>query len=166
VGALKSFYSERIRPALRKTAERIGDFLEEATFRLRLAWAVLAGRVPLEVKRRWWNRAVERPVLVDAYDWTTDRLIFSLLVWPPLDAPAHTALYDHDERTRQVKESFGRVCADRAWGVRFETDYGLRWDHARQVWTDSSEAGYAYDGERFGSYARTRAGGAGMPRNA
>jgi hypothetical protein len=31
-----------------------------------------------------------------------------------------------------------------AFSTRLETDYGLRWDHERQVWT--TRDGFAYDG--------------------
>jgi hypothetical protein len=64
-------------------AESVGGFIEEAAFRLVLAFGVLTGRMPRQVERRWWNRAVETPVLVDVFDWTDDRLIFSVLVWAP-----------------------------------------------------------------------------------
>jgi len=40
-----------------------------------------------------------------------------------------------------------------AWSTRFETDYGLRWDHERGVWADSE--GHAYDGERLYGYSRS-----------
>ena len=150
--ALRGLWRGRVVPAWAAFVGALGSFLDEASFRSRLAWHVLVGRVPDAVRLRGWNRATETPVLVDAHDWTTDRLVFSLLVWPPLDAPARAAPYDHDERTRQIKEAFGRVCADRAWSVRFETDYGLRWDHAREVWADSG--GHAYDGQKFKRPAR------------
>jgi hypothetical protein len=135
-------------------ADAFGRFVDETAFRLVLAYDVLAGRVPLERGRRWWSRAVETPVLVDAYGWTDGRLLFSVLVWPPLESSPFDAARDHEERTRQIKESFGRVCADRAWSVRFDTDYGLRWDHERACWVNSSEAGHAYDGARLYDHAK------------
>jgi hypothetical protein len=33
-----------------------------------------------------------------------------------------------------------------AWSTRFDTDYGLRWDHTLRVWTASD--GFAYDGKK------------------
>jgi hypothetical protein len=71
-----------------------------------------------------------------------------------LEADAREAPYAHDRRTREIKEAMGWVCADRAWSTRFETDYGLRWDNARQVWADSSEAGHAHHGARLFDYSR------------
>ena len=150
----QGLWRERLAPALTAFAVRVGDAVEEGAFRLFLAYEVLAGRQPQERRRRYWNRARETPVLIDAYDWTDDRLIFSLLVWPVLDSNIHEAPYAQDERARQVKESFGRVCADLAWSTRFETTYGLEWDPAREVWTDRE--GHAYDGERLFGYSRAR----------
>jgi len=107
---------------------------------------VLMGRVPRRVERRWWNRATETPVLVDVYDWTDDRLIFSVLVWPSLESSAHDADYVCQQRVREVLDTIARGAADKAWSTRWELDYGLRWDHERQVWTGGD--GHAYDGER------------------
>jgi hypothetical protein len=45
-----------------------------------------------------------------------------------------------------VLETIARGAVDMAWSMRFETDYGLRWDHERQVWT--ARDGFAYDGQR------------------
>ena len=33
--------------------------------------------------------------------------------------------------------------AEMAWSTCYEVDYGLRWDHERQVWTAGD--GFAYD---------------------
>lgn len=67
-------------------AGAVGSFLDEAAFRLVLAFDVIAGRKPRRVERRWWNRATEAPVLVDVFDWTDDRLLFSVFVWPSLES--------------------------------------------------------------------------------
>ncbi len=121
--------------------------MEEAGFRASLAYAVLLGHVPLQTEKRPWLRSRECPVLVDVCDWTTDRRIFSLMVWPPLESDAHNASYDHLERVDQVKRAFGDVCVELAWSTRFETDWGLRWDRRRECWVDSS--GFHYDGSRL-----------------
>jgi hypothetical protein len=133
----------------------VGGFLEEAAFRLELAFDVLVGRMARQVERRWWNRALEAPVLVDMFDWTDDRLIFSVLVWPSLESPAAGAPYDHRERVEQVMRTISRGAANRAWSTRYEADYGLRWDPEREVWTAAD--GFAYDGAEL--YAYARAGG-------
>lgn len=133
-------------------ADAVGSFMEEAAFRVMLAGAVLSGRTPVQVERRLWNRATEAPVLVDAFDWSDDRLIFTLLVWPSLESQPREAPYAHERRVREVKESFGKVCQDLAWCTRFETDRGLRWDADREVWIGSD--GYAFDGERLRAYSR------------
>jgi len=131
----------------------------ELIFRLALAFNVLAGRVPLRAERRWWNRALETPVLIDVYDWTDERLIFSVLVWPSLESPPEDAPYDHRERVGAVLQAIARGSAKKAWSVRWEIDGGLQWDADRQVWV--GEDGFAYDGIRFFDYSRANA-----PRNA
>lgn len=64
----------------------LGALLEEAADRLVLAWAVLRGKSPKPVDRRRWNRGAEVPTLIDVHDWITERLLFSILVWPPLES--------------------------------------------------------------------------------
>jgi hypothetical protein len=123
-------------------ADAVGAFLEEAVARTSLAWAVLRGRSPKPVEKRWWNRATETPVLIDVFDWTDERHIFSALVWPPLDAPRDEAHHRHDERVSQVLEVIARGATEMAWSTRWEVDYGLRWDHKRQVWAATD--GFAY----------------------
>ncbi len=124
-------------------ADAVGGFIEELIFRAVLAFDVLAGRKPRQVERRWWNRATETPVLVDVYDWTDERLIFSVLIWPSLESSPEEADHVFHQRVGEVKEAVARGAADKAWCTRFETDYGLRWDHERQVWTAGD--GFAYD---------------------
>ena len=128
-------------------AGAVGDFFEEAGFRVSLAWAVLSGRLPLRAERRWWSRSTETPVLVDVHDWTSDRLLFSVLVWPSLESDPRDADYVYHQRVDEVLEALARGAAEKGWSTLFETDYGLKWDHKREVWTDSE--GHAYDGSRF-----------------
>ena len=47
-------------------ANAVGDFFEEAIFRLALAFHILLGRVPQRTNKRPWIRSVETPVLVVA----------------------------------------------------------------------------------------------------
>jgi len=69
-----------------------------------------------------------------------------VLVWPSLESSVEDATSDHRERVRTVKGATGKGAAEMAWSTRFETDYGLKWDHERQVWT--ARDGFAYDGQR------------------
>ena len=75
----------RIVPVWLAFAGVLSDFFEEAIFRLALTLDVLLGRVPLKTEKRAWLRSRETPALVDVYDWTTDRLLFSVLVLPSLE---------------------------------------------------------------------------------
>ncbi len=142
----------------RAFADALGSFLDEAAFRVVLACRVIAGRLPLEVERRHWNRSVEAPILVHVCDWTDDRRIFSAVIWPPLESSLEDALRGHRVRVDQVKAVIARGAAEMAYSTRFSTDYGLKFDHERQVWTASD--GFAYDaspseGARVGSMSTT-----------
>jgi hypothetical protein len=123
-------------------ANAVGSAIEEAAFRVVLAFKVLAGRVPLRTERRSWSKVVEAPVLVDVYDWTDDRRIFSVLVWPPLEVEPPEAYSLHEERVEEVISAISRGAADKAWCTRWETDHSLRWDPERQVWVAAD--GFAY----------------------
>ena len=131
-------------------ADVVGTFLEEAAFRTTLAWAVLRGRAPKAIEKRPWNRSLETPILVDARDWTDERLIFSILVWPTLEVPVGSyrdAERLKRERAELVKQVIARGAAEKMWSTRFEVDYGLTWDYERQVWEASD--GFAFDGAPF-----------------
>ncbi len=127
----------------RVVRDAVSSAAREAGFRISLAWSVLLGRFPIYRERRWWNRATETPILVDVEDWRDERLLFSILVWPSLESSVPTALRDQETRTRQAKEAFGRACNDLAWTTRFDTDFGLRWDPEREVWTAAD--GFSYE---------------------
>ena len=124
-------------------ANAAGAFMEEAAARVALAWAVLRGKSPKPLQRRTWNRGAETPVLVDAFDWTNDRRVFSVLVWPSLESPPETADDDMRERTEQVLDAIARGASERMWSTRWEIDYGLRWDAKRQVWAGAD--GFQYE---------------------
>jgi hypothetical protein len=147
---LRGFYHDRVVAAIgnlwRAFACALANFLDEAAFRLVLASCVIAGRMPRQEERRWWNRAVEAPVLIDVLDCglTTGASSacscgrrWSLRQMRP---PATT------ESARAVMRTISRGAADMSWSTRFETDYGLKWDHERQVRT--ARDGFAYDGQR------------------
>jgi hypothetical protein len=152
VEVARSFWRARVSPIFRAVLAALASFRHEVAFRSGLAWAVLAGRVPVERSRRWWNRAAEAPVLIDVSDWTDERLIFSVLVWPPLESHAHRAGHDHQARVRDVKEVIERGSSAMAYSTRFDTDYGLRWDAKRGAWVVLD--GHAFDGERLRAYSR------------
>jgi hypothetical protein len=114
-----------------------------------LAWSVLRGRVPREVERRRWVRSIETPVLVEAHDWVEGRLLFSVLVWPSLEEEDPAA---HWERVEQVKRAISRGAAELMWSTEITTDYSLRWNADRAVWT--TEDATSFDGGRFSEYAR------------
>ena len=94
----RRFWRGRVAQVLGALAAAVAAFVGEACFRVELAFDVLAGRVPKVRPRRWWNRNAEPPTLVEVHNWTNDRLIFSVLVWPPLEEPAETKARDHHER--------------------------------------------------------------------
>ena len=143
---------EVVRRLFYRCAFAFGDFLDEAAFRTSLAFDVLRGKVPRQVERRWWNRAAETPVLVDVFDWTDDRLIFSVLVWPSLESSARNAGYAQRDRVEAVTGAIARGAKDKMWSTYWEVDFGLKWDHGREVWVDGD--GHAYDGSRFGAGSR------------
>jgi hypothetical protein len=123
-------------------ANAVGTFIEEAALRVVLAWAVLRGKSPKPVEKRWWNRAIETPVLVEVYDWTDERLIFSVLVWPPLEAEPTEAYTHREKRLEEVLRVLHAGAAELVWSTRYEVDYGLQWDAERQVWAATD--GFAY----------------------
>jgi hypothetical protein len=139
-------------------ADGVGSFIEEAIFRLRLALDVLVGRVPQRAERRWWNRAAEAPVLIDTYSWIDERLIFSVVVWPPLESAPRTAERDFRERVEEVLEVIGKGASEKLWSTRWEVSE-LAWDNEREVWVDGD--GHHYDGARFHDYSRSGARGEG-----
>src|SRR5215216_4100359 len=115
-------------------ANALGGFLEEAASRTSLAWAVLRGKAPKPIEKRWWNRSLETPILIDVYDWTNERHIFSVLVWPSLEVPPEQASRAQQERAKQVVRVLHAGATEMAWSTRYEVDYGLNWDHSRQAW--------------------------------
>ena len=148
---VRDLYYQRIVPAWLAFATLVGGFLEEAAFRVVLAFDVLTGRAPQCVERRWWNRAAETPVLVDVLDWTNERLLFSVLVWPPLESELGTAERDHGQRVEEVLGAIAKGAAEKMWSTRWEVS-GLAWDHKRECWVDGD--GHAYDAARLYEYSR------------
>ena len=136
-------------------ADATVSFLDEATFRVALASRVLAGRMPQESHKRPWVRSVETPILIDVRDWTTDSLIFSVLVWPPLESgvPRYEANTVQRERAQAITEAIAIGAAQKMWSTYWVVDYCLVWDNERECWVDGD--GYRYDGSRFGVGSRS-----------
>jgi hypothetical protein len=124
-------------------ANAVGAFLDEAKFRTLLCLNVALGRIPTETKHRRWNPEMERPAVLHVRDWVTGRHILSVVVWPPLESKSHDAFFAMDRRVEQAKAVIAEGCASMAWSTAFEVEYGLTWDPARKVWTDSS--GFSYE---------------------
>ena len=124
-----------------------GDFLDEATFRVGLAFDVLVGRKPIETHKRPWLRSAETPTLIDVFDWTTDRLLFSVLVWPSLESSRREAGYVQRDRVEEVTGAIAKGAREKMWTTYWEIDYGLQWDRSRGCWRDGD--GHYYDGSRF-----------------
>jgi hypothetical protein len=124
-------------------ANAVGGFIEEAAFRVVLATCVLLGKAPKAIERRPWDKDLEVPTLLDFFDWTTDRHLFSVLVWPSLEVPIGDEAYRaQEERAQQVKEVIMRGAAEKAWATQVEVTYGLAWDRQRQAWVAPDDFGY------------------------
>ena len=147
----RRIWRERAAPVLAALVGAVVAFAAEAAFRAELAFDVLAGRVPKVAPRRWWNRNAEPPTLIDVHDWTNERLIFSVLVWPPLEEPTATKARDHHDRVHQVIRVLHEGATEMAWSTRYDVE-DLTWDAKREVWVGSD--GFAYDGERLFEYSR------------
>jgi hypothetical protein len=114
-------------------ANAVGGFLDEAAFRISLACRVLLGKSPRPVEKRAWDKDLEVPTLLDFFDWTADRHLFSVLVWPSLEVAEDEADRAQEERAKQVKQVIIRGASEMAWSTRVEVTYGLAWDSKRKV---------------------------------
>ena len=150
----KRFYYGSLVPTWFAFANAVGGFLEVMCFRLVLAFKVIIGRTPIETEKRPWVRSRETPVVIDVYDWTTERLVFSILVWPSLESPPEEAEQVFYERVQQVKEIVAAGAgSELAFSTHFVTDYELGWDARRECWVGTD--GYRYDGN-MANMARQR----------
>jgi hypothetical protein len=131
-------------------AEAVGGFIEEGAFRVSLATCVLLGKSPKTVEKRAWDKDLEVPTLLDFFDWTTDRHLFSVLVWPSLEVPEDSSFQAQEERTQQVKQVIMRGAAEKAWATRVEVTYGLAWESRRQAWVAPDDFGYVPVSEKDG----------------
>jgi hypothetical protein len=130
-------------------AEVIGNFLDEAAFRALICWRVITGRVPQKIEHRGWDRSREAPIVVNVFDWTTYTLLFSVMVWPPVDvseAQAGTlekAEYFQRHRAEDVMACISRGAGRMGWSLLYETEERWAWDRRREVWV--TRHGYAYE---------------------
>jgi hypothetical protein len=119
--------------------ESTTSFLDEAGFRISLAWSVLRGRMPEPVAHRFWNRAVEVPTLLHVKDWTNDRTAITCIVWPAMEIPEGAdPLIVQQERVNDLMHVFAKGATDKLWHIRVEADYGLRWVPERQAWISTN----------------------------
>jgi hypothetical protein len=61
---------------------------------------------------------------------------------PALEVAPERAASAQEESMKQVVRVLHAGAAEIAWSTRYEVDYGLRWDHKRQVWAAAD--GFAY----------------------
>jgi hypothetical protein len=85
------------------------------------------------------------------------RFAFAFVVVRPFSAPcsgraARSNRAAHWERVEQVKRAISRGAAELMWSTEITTDYSLRWNADRAVWT--TEDATSFDGGRFSEYAR------------
>jgi hypothetical protein len=141
-------YTEALKRLWTGAVDWLGALLEEVAFRLEVAFKVLVGRVPLERAQHKWLRHQRTPVEVTVYDWSTNRLLFSVIIWPPLEREGYEYLEDFEERIQDIKQVIATGVGERGWSTLLRTNYGLEWDHRREVWTDGQ--GHHIDGSKFG----------------
>ena len=118
-------------------AEWLAAFAGEATFRIRLAWRVLSGQLPQTIEHRSWDRFKEAPIVINVFDWSTYTLLFSVLVWPPLDVEANTPAQAEAylrARAEAVMRSITKGAAEKRWSILYEVEERLQWDRRRKVW--------------------------------
>jgi hypothetical protein len=111
-----------------------------------LCWRVLTGRLPQRIEHRSWKPEREAPVVVNVYDWTTYTLLFSVLIWPPVDVEANTPEKAENyklQRAESVMQAITKGAARMSWSLLYETEQQLSWDRKREVWV--TRDGYAYE---------------------
>jgi hypothetical protein len=103
-------------------AEAVGSFLDVAAARLTLAFYVLMGWSPPSTDSgRFWNRAIEVPVIVHIKQWSDQRILYSILVWPATEYPEEDAREGHQHRVDAIKEAVAKGASEKMWSVQFET---------------------------------------------
>jgi hypothetical protein len=130
-------------------AEWLGQVLDEAAFRLFLSWRVLSGRLPQTIEHRAWKPERESPVVVNVYDWTTYTLLFSVMIWPPLDVEATTLEKAENyklQRAEDVMRAISKGAGQMRWSLLYEREERLSWDRRRAVWVTGDGHAYEYVG--------------------
>jgi hypothetical protein len=134
-------------------SEVLGNFLDAAQFRIVLAWKVLRGQLPQSTWHRHWKRQQEAPIVVNVFDWTSATLLFSVLVWPVLDAQADTpeqAEYLKNYRAEGVMQAITRGAGKMSWSMFYEVEERLQWDKRREAWVTQDGHAFTYPHEEGG----------------
>jgi hypothetical protein len=143
---VRCLYRARLRPALRRVWERLGEACGEARHRLWLTAAVLRGKVPYKVKRRPWDRRHDCPSVMDVYDLYTDDVLFTVLVWPDLrEPPCQPTTLRRVERAKVIFRMFQQVAPELARATTWEVDHTMDWNSHREVWVRRDD-GMTYQG--------------------
>jgi len=134
-------------------ADWLGAFLDEAAFRTLICWRVLSGQLPQGIAHRSWKPEREAPVVVNVYDWTTYTLLFSVLIWPPVDVAANTlekAEFYKGQRAEDVMAAITRGAGQMKWSLLYEREERLQWDRRRAVWVTQDGHAFDYPAESLG----------------
>jgi hypothetical protein len=127
-------------------AEAIGNFLNEAAFRLLICWRVITGRVPQRIEHRRWDPSEEAPIVVNVHDFGTNTLLFSTLIWPVSDleapTPAHAEAHQL-ARAEAVMRAITAGATEQRWSLLYEVEERLLWDWQREVWV--TRDGHAFE---------------------
>jgi hypothetical protein len=86
--------------------------------------------------------------VVNVYDWTTYTLLFSVMIWPPLDVEANTlekAEFYKGQRAEDVMRTISKGAGQMKWSLLYEREERLVWDRRRAVWVCQENPGAAYD---------------------
>jgi hypothetical protein len=84
---------------------------------------VLTGRLPQTIEHRSWDPTKEAPLIINVRDWTTNTLLFSILVWPPTDVAAQTLEKAQNyklQRSEDVMHTISEGAARMGWSLLCE----------------------------------------------
>jgi len=146
---------KRLRLLWSAFAESLGKFFDEAAFRITLSWKVLSGQLPQTIEHRHWRRQSEAPLIINVFDWTSYTLLFSVMVWPVIDAHAETpeqADRLQNERAEGVMQAITRGATGMSWSLIYEVEERLHWDKRRDAWVtqDGHAVTYPHEPEEGG----------------
>jgi hypothetical protein len=112
-----------------------------------ICWRVLTGQLPQRIEHRSWNRQREAPIVVNVHDFSTTTLLFSVLIWPPLDVSANTPAEADAyqlERAEAVMACITKGAGGLGWNLLYEREERLHWDKRRAVWVTQDGHGFEY----------------------